>query len=503
MSQNKISEKVINWELVAVNPSTKNWDWKDLFCFWGVNIQSIIGFSLIAALYKLYNLNFLVVFLGTILGSFLVYFFSNLIGKPSQKYGLPFATLLRSSLGYNGARFFGFLRSLVGIFMFGIQTYFLSKAISYLIRILFFTIDKSILDQDIFLTFLLGLNIIDWSSLFLCVLIQIYIFSQGMLYNRKIINFSAIAVYTGMFFFFIIILLSDVKLTARTFVEIFNFDNFLDYKNLFPIISVAGTIFAYFSIIIISLGDFSRYIKNEKELKNGNLSLLANLIIFSIFAVFIVTGSDIFLKQQFNDIEKILTNPTDISSDLKNSRDMGIDPERMGVFGFSAGGHLSLILGTMGGNETPNWLNKVRAKRREATDKAESPSDYEVTAPVAAVVAWFAPCDLQTVAGPSLRFPALDIDPNRAEEVSPALHVDTGDAPTMLFHGTQDIVCPVVSSRFMHGALTSAEVPTEIKIYEGQGHGFNGDPERESAEMAKAWFDRWLLKTRSSTPDQN
>ena len=187
----------------------------------------------------------------------------------------------------------------------------------------------------------------------------------------------------------------------------------------------------------------------------------------------------------------------------KNSRDMGIDPERMGVFGFSAGGHLSLILGTMGGNETPNWLNKVRAKRREATDKAESPSDYEVTAPVAAVVAWFAPCDLQTVAGPSLRFPALDIDPNRAEEVSPALHVDTGDAPTMLFHGTQDIVCPVVSSRFMHGALTSAEVPTEIKIYEGQGHGFNGDPERESAEMAKAWFDRWLLKTRSSTPDQN
>ena len=318
MSQNKINDKIMNWELVAVNPSVKNWDWKDLFCFWGVNIQSIIGFSLIAALYTIYNLNVLVVFLGTILGSFLVYFFSNLIGKPSQKYGLPFATLLRSSLGYNGARFFGFLRSLVGIFMFGIQTYFLSKAISYLIRILFFTIDKSILDQDIFLTFLLGLNIIDWSSLFLCVLIQIYIFSRGMLYNRKIINFSAIAVYTGMFFFFIIILLSDVKLTARTFIEILNFDNFLNYKNLLPIISVAGTIFAYFSIIIISLGDFSRYIKNERELKNGNLSLLVNLIIFSIFAVFIVTGSDIFLKQQFNDIEKILTNPTDIIGKFGN-----------------------------------------------------------------------------------------------------------------------------------------------------------------------------------------
>ena len=63
MSQNKISEKNINWELVAVNPNSKNWNWKDLFCFWGVNIQSIIGFSLIASLYIIYDLSFFVVFL--------------------------------------------------------------------------------------------------------------------------------------------------------------------------------------------------------------------------------------------------------------------------------------------------------------------------------------------------------------------------------------------------------------------------------------------------------
>ena len=36
-----------NWEIVSVNPNDKKWDWKDLFCFWSVNIQSIIGFSLI------------------------------------------------------------------------------------------------------------------------------------------------------------------------------------------------------------------------------------------------------------------------------------------------------------------------------------------------------------------------------------------------------------------------------------------------------------------------
>ena len=318
MSQNKVSKKVINWELVAVNPTNKNWDWKDLFCFWGVNIQSIIGFSLIASLYTIYNLNSFIVFFGSILGSILVYFFSNLIGKPSQKYGLPFATILRASLGYSGARFFGFLRSLVGIFLFGVQTYFLSKAIGYLVRILFFTIDSSILDKDIFLTFLLGLNVIDWSSLVICIIIQIYIFSRGMLFNRKIINFSAITVYSGLLIFFLIILLSDVKLTSKAFIEILNFENFLNYDNIFPILTVAGTIFAYFSIIIISLGDFTRYIKNEKNLKNGNLTLLFNLILFSVFAVFIVAGSDVFLNQKFEDLERIFTNPTDIVGKYNN-----------------------------------------------------------------------------------------------------------------------------------------------------------------------------------------
>jgi len=318
VSQNKFNKNIINWELVSVNPNSKNWNWKDLFCFWGVNVQSIIGFSLIASLYTIYSLNFFVVFFGTVLGSLLVYFFSNLIGKPSQKYGLPFATLLRSSLGFNGAKYFGFLRSLVGIFMFGIQTFFLSKILSYLIRILFFSIDNSILDQDVFLIFLLGLNIIDWSALILSIIFQIYIFSQGIIFNKKIINISAISVYSGMILFLIIILLTDVKLTSKAFIQIFDFNNFFNYNNLIPLITVAGTIFAYFSITIISLGDFTRYVENEKQLKIGNLSLLINLLIFSLFTVFIVAGSDVFLNQKFEDINRIYTNPTDIIGKFDN-----------------------------------------------------------------------------------------------------------------------------------------------------------------------------------------
>ncbi len=312
MNQPKVKYSLSNWDLVTVNPNYKTWNWKDLFCFWGVNIQSIIGFSLIASMYTIYNLNAFIIFFGSILGSILVYFFSNLIGKPSQKFGLPFAVLLRSSLGFRGAKFFGLLRSVVGICMFGIQTYFLSKIIGYIIRIIIFLIDNSFLEQEIFLTFLLGLNIIDWVSFSIVIIFQAMMFSVGIQFNKKLVNISAITVYLGMILFFFIVFLSDVKITTQAFTEILNFGNFLDINNLAPFLSVAGTIFAYFSIIIISFGDYTRYVKDEQNLKKGNLSLILNLIIFSFFAVFIVVGSDVFLNQKFGDIDRILTNPTDI-----------------------------------------------------------------------------------------------------------------------------------------------------------------------------------------------
>jgi len=318
VSQQKSNKTLINWDLVSVNPNDKNWDWKDLFCFWGVSIQSIIGFSLITSLYLVYELNVLVVFFGTIIGSLFVYFFSNWIGEPSQKFGLPFVVLLRSSLGVKGAKYFGLLRTLVGTFMFGIQTYFLSKAFVYLIRIAIFSLDSSILDNDIFLTFFLGLNIIDWISITLSIVVQVFLFSVGMIFNRRLIKFSAILVYLGIFIFFLAVLLNDVKISSTAFINSLNYENIFDQKNLLPLLTVAGTIFAYFSIIILSFGDFSRYVKNNNELKKGNLSLLLNLIIFSLLSLFIVIGADTVLKQDPENLSRILTNPTDIIGKFDN-----------------------------------------------------------------------------------------------------------------------------------------------------------------------------------------
>ena len=319
MNQPKVKYSLSNWDLVTVNPNYKTWNWKDMFCFWGVNIQSVIGFSLIASLYIVYDLNTLVVFFGTILGSFFVYLFSNLIGKPSQKFGLPFTVLLRSSLGFKGAEYFGLLRGLVGIFMFGIQTYFLSKAFGYLIRILIFSIDSSLLNEDIFLVFILGIDIIDWISFTAVIISQTLMFSVGINFNKRLINYSAITVYGGMLIFFFGILLSDVKLTSQAFYELLDYKNLFDHDNIFALLTVASSIFAYFSIIIVSFGDFSRYVKNEDELTKGNLSLIANLTIFSIFSVFIVVGSDVFLNLRFLDLSSILTNPTDIIGKFDNT----------------------------------------------------------------------------------------------------------------------------------------------------------------------------------------
>ena len=127
MIQEKSNIQLTNWELVSVNPNNKIWNWTDLFCFWGNTIQSIIGFSLIASLYIVYELNISVVFFGTLIAALLVVFLSNLIGKPSQKLGIPFPVFLRISMGIVGAKYVAILRGLVAIFMFGVQTFFLSK----------------------------------------------------------------------------------------------------------------------------------------------------------------------------------------------------------------------------------------------------------------------------------------------------------------------------------------------------------------------------------------
>ena len=308
-----------NWELVSVNPNNKNWLWSDYFNFWAISIQSVIGFSLIASFYLLYDLNSIIVLLGCLIATFLVFILTNIIGKTSQASGLPFPVILRLSMGFNGARYIGMLRGLVGIFMFGIQTFFISKSVGYLIRILLYQIDNQILSNEYLLIFFFGLNPLDWFSLFISLLFQLHLFTKGAEANRIFIKFAAFFVYFGLIIFFIIIVSENYTALVNSFLISTNLENVISKNNILPLFYITGTMFAYFSILVVSYGDFSRYAKNVKEMKLGNFSLILNLIIFSIFALLLTIGSDIILTKNSISVERLLTNPNDIIAKFNNA----------------------------------------------------------------------------------------------------------------------------------------------------------------------------------------
>ena len=319
MIQQNEKFQLTNWEIVSVNPADKNWDWKDFFCFWAVNIQSIIGFSLIASLYIVYDLNLFVVFSGSLFASLLVYFFSNLIGNLSQKHGVPFVVFLRTSMGLSAAKYFGMLRGLIGIFFFGVQTFFISKSIVYLIRITLFNIDPNLLNKEIFLSFFMALNLIDWFALIFTFWFQYLLFSKDQHLTKKLIKFSGIFVYFGLFLFLIMIISEYGAVVFNRFNQLIDTNIAFQKNTILQFISVAGTMFAFFSIVILNFGDFSRYAKNQKELNRGNLTLIFNLIVFSLLSVLITLGADIILNSNLTEAGKLLTNPTDIIGKFNNT----------------------------------------------------------------------------------------------------------------------------------------------------------------------------------------
>ncbi len=319
MIQAKDKYQLKNWELVSINPNNRDWNWFDFFNFWAVSIQSVIGFSLIASLYLLYDLNSLVVLSGTLFSGLIIFYLTNLIGSISQNSGLPFPVILRISLGFNAAKYFGLVRGLIGVFMFGAQTFFISKSLGYILRIILYNFDNQLLNHEFLLIFFVGLNIIDWFALILTLIIQFILFTRSAYFIKNLIKFSSIIIYLGLVVFLIILFLDHSNDLLNSFKLSTNIENVISKKNIIPFISVVGTMFAYFSILLVNFGDFARYAKNHKEMKFGNLTLLINIILFSLLALLICLGSDIFFSKNSINIDKLLTNPNDIISQINNN----------------------------------------------------------------------------------------------------------------------------------------------------------------------------------------
>ena len=217
-----------------------------------------------------------------------------------------------------GAKYVALIRGIVGIFMFGVQTFFISKAIGYLLRILIFSVNREFMENEILLTFFMGMNLIDIISFIFTLYIQYILFSKGQHFVRSIIRFSSYFVYFGLVIFLMLItehfqdVIKSVELSL-------NYKNFFSKSNIAPLITVTGTLFAFYSIIILNFGDFSRYVKSNDQLIKGNLSLILNFILFSLFAILIILGADIILSKNEIEVDRLLTNPNDIIGKLNNT----------------------------------------------------------------------------------------------------------------------------------------------------------------------------------------
>jgi len=161
-----------------------------------------------------------------------------------------------------------------------------------------------------------------------------------------------------------------------------------------------------------------------------------------------------------------------------HAADYGVDADRLGVFGASAGGHLSLMLGTASDSGTP-----------DAKDPVDRVSDR-----VQAVVAIFPPARIDEFFPLKERFPALQFPEQQADTVSPLLHVSQDDPPTLLVHGDRDDLVPLNNSERMKTAFVQEKVPTELLIIRGAGHGFRGEDQINCQNAMLDWFDKYLQK---------
>jgi len=169
------------------------------------------------------------------------------------------------------------------------------------------------------------------------------------------------------------------------------------------------------------------------------------------------------------------------------------DPGRVGAMGFSAGGHLALLLGLTG--------------PADGLEGEAAPGSADSS--VKAVVNYFGPSDLaasdtpkdvrsmvrRLVGGSPAEKPAA------VAQASPLTFVGPGDAPVLTFQGTKDHLVPPTQAVKLAEAMTAAGVPGRVELLVGAGHGWSGPTmERTTAETID-FFDAHLKPAGPAAPE--
>ncbi len=164
-----------------------------------------------------------------------------------------------------------------------------------------------------------------------------------------------------------------------------------------------------------------------------------------------------------------------------NASKYHLDPQRIGVWGASAGGHLVALLGTTG-----------NLKKWDVGDNKDQSSRVQ------AVVDWFGPTDFRSIKGGAespvsqlLGGPVAE-NKEKAAQASPVTHVAKGDPPFLIMQGDMDPLVPASQSEELAAALKKAGVEVTLKILKGAKHGGPQFSTPESRKLIADFFDKHL-----------
>ncbi len=167
-----------------------------------------------------------------------------------------------------------------------------------------------------------------------------------------------------------------------------------------------------------------------------------------------------------------------------HTKEYAIDPDNIGVVGFSAGGHLAALLGT--------------------TDKSagfDVGANTEQSSAVKCVVDFFGPSDLSLYAATpgverAFMLPLLGgtfaKQPELFTKASPLEYVSKSSVPFLIIHGTADFVVPYLHSKRLYQKLCAAGVECELVPMRNMSHGWFGEDARDSHERQMKFFAEHL-----------